>query len=141
MPKKLLAMLTLLALAITSTDGWQKRLGRNWKRLHKLVYPASALALFHYYLQSKANVTLPVLAVLAALATAGIEATWYGLATGVKAERVLFANLDIRFGPRPAVEVLLIGFAVFVVAALRRLFGPKRRVPTRGAMRPVPVRS
>jgi sulfoxide reductase heme-binding subunit YedZ len=162
-------LLTLLALAITSTDGWQKRLGRNWKRLHMLVYPASALALFHYYLQSKANVTLPVLftgfwawlmlwrlaprrwqgkllllpvlAVLAALATAGIEATWYGLATGVKAERVLMANLDIRFGPRPAVEVLLIGFAVFVVAALRRLFGPKRRVPTRGAMRPVPVRS
>ena len=54
-------LLTLLALAITSTDGWQKRLGRNWKRLHMLVYPASALALFHYYLQSKANVTLPVL--------------------------------------------------------------------------------
>ena len=36
------ALLTLLALAITSTDGWQKRLGRDWKRLHRLVYPASA---------------------------------------------------------------------------------------------------
>ena len=31
------------------------------------------------------------------MATAGIEATWHGLATGVKAERVLMANLDIRF--------------------------------------------
>jgi sulfoxide reductase heme-binding subunit YedZ len=163
-------LLTLQALAVTSTDGWQKRLGRNWKRLHKLVYPASALALFHYYLQSKANVTLPVLftgfwawlmlfriaprrwqgrllllpalAVLAALATAGIEATWYGLATGVNARRVLFANLDVAFGPRPAVEVLLIGIAVFVVAALRRLVGPTRRVPARGgAMRPEIVRS
>jgi sulfoxide reductase heme-binding subunit YedZ len=84
---------------------------------------------------------LPVLAVLAAVATAGVEATWYGLATGAKAERVLFANLDVTFGPRPAVEVLLIGLAVFVVAALRRLFGPKRRVPTGGGMRPAPVRS
>jgi len=153
-------LLTLQALAVTSTDGWQKRMGRNWKRLHKLVYPASALALFHYYLQSKANVTLPVLftgfwawlmlwrlaprrwqarlvllpalAVLAALATAGIEASWYALATGANARRVLFANLDITFGPRPAVEVLLIGMAVFVVAALRRLRGPRRRVPARG---------
>jgi sulfoxide reductase heme-binding subunit YedZ len=129
------------------------------------VYPASALALFHYYIQAKANVTLPVLftgfwawlmfwriaprrwqarllllpvlAVLAALATAGIEATWYGLATGAKAQRVLFANLDISYGPRPAVQVLLIGAAVFVVAALRRWFGPRRKLPTRGgALRP-----
>jgi sulfoxide reductase heme-binding subunit YedZ len=158
-------LLTLQTLAVTSTDGWQKRLGRNWKRLHKLVYPVSALALFHYYLQSKADVTLPVLftgfwawlmfwrlaprgwqtrlvllpalAVLAALATAGIEASWYALATGVNARRVLFANLDVTFGPRPAVEVLLIGMIVFAVAALRRLLGPRRRVPARrGPLRP-----
>ena len=34
------AFLILLPLAITSTKGWMKRLGRNWKRLHQLVYLA-----------------------------------------------------------------------------------------------------
>jgi len=153
---------TLVALAWTSTDDWQKRLGRNWKRLHTLVYPASALAMFHYFLQSKANVTLPVLftgfwcwlmlwrlaprrwqarlvllpplAVGAALATAGIEATWYGLATGAHASRVLWANLDVTFGPRPAVQVLIWGVVVFVLATLRRLLGPRRK-PARTAVR------
>ena len=35
-----IVFLILLALAITSTRGWQKRLGKNWKRLHKFVYIA-----------------------------------------------------------------------------------------------------
>ena len=157
------ALSTLVALAWTSTDAWQKQLGRNWKRLHKLVYPASALAMFHYFLQSKANVTMPVLftgfwcwlmlwrlaprtwqarlwllpplAIGAALATAGIEAAWYGLATGAHASRVLYANLDVTFGPRPAVQVLLWGIVVFVVAALRRLVGPRRKAAARGPVR------
>ncbi|MGB5934077.1 MAG: protein-methionine-sulfoxide reductase heme-binding subunit MsrQ [Anaerolineae bacterium] len=42
------AGLLLLPLAITSTQGWQKRLGKNWKRLHQLVYLASILAIVHF---------------------------------------------------------------------------------------------
>jgi sulfoxide reductase heme-binding subunit YedZ len=42
------AGLLLLALAITSTQGWRKRLGKNWKRLHRLVYLASILAIVHF---------------------------------------------------------------------------------------------
>lgn len=42
------AGLLLLPLAITSTRGWQKRLGRNWRRLHRLVYLASLLAILHF---------------------------------------------------------------------------------------------
>ncbi len=42
------AGLILLALAITSTRGWQRRLGRNWKRLHRLIYLASVLAVVHF---------------------------------------------------------------------------------------------
>src|SRR5262249_7631219 len=80
-------------------------------------------------------VLLPLLAIGAALATAGIEAAWYGLATGAHASRVLTPNLDIRFGPRPAVQVLLWGLLVFVVAALRRLVGPRRKAPARGPVR------
>jgi len=40
-----------------STDGWQKRLKRNWKRLHWLIYPAAVLALVHFFIQSKVNVS------------------------------------------------------------------------------------
>jgi sulfoxide reductase heme-binding subunit YedZ len=42
------AGLILLALAITSTRGWQKRLHKNWKRLHRLVYLAGVLAAVHF---------------------------------------------------------------------------------------------
>jgi len=40
--------LILLLLALTSTKGWQKRLGKRWKRLHRLVYIAGILAVVHY---------------------------------------------------------------------------------------------
>jgi len=47
-------VLCLLPLAVTSTKGWIKRLGgRNWNRLHKLVYPAGALACLHFYMMRK----------------------------------------------------------------------------------------
>lgn len=39
----------LLPMAITSTAGWQRRLRRQWLRLHRLIYPAVALALIHLY--------------------------------------------------------------------------------------------
>jgi methionine sulfoxide reductase heme-binding subunit len=53
-------LLVLLALAVTSTDGWVKKLGPNWKRLHRLAYPFGAVALLHFYIQSKLNVSEPV---------------------------------------------------------------------------------
>ena len=40
--------LFLLLLAMTSTRGWQKRLGKNWKRLHRLAYLAGILAIVHF---------------------------------------------------------------------------------------------
>ena len=42
------ALLILIALAITSTKGWMRRLGKNWKRLHRLVYGAGILVILHY---------------------------------------------------------------------------------------------
>ena len=41
------AFVCLLAMAITSTRGWQRRLRRNWQRLHKVVYAAIVLAIVH----------------------------------------------------------------------------------------------
>jgi len=162
------ALLMLTVLAVTSTDGWQKRLGRRWKRLHMMIFALLPLGLWHYFLQSKADVTaavlatgfacwlvlwrlapkrwqrrmalLPVLAVLSGLATAGIETAWYGLATGARAWLVLQANLNVAFGPRPAVQVVLWGLALFVAALLRRAWGRRRGGPNRlqpARLRPV----
>jgi sulfoxide reductase heme-binding subunit YedZ len=43
----------LLVLAVTSTKGWQRRLKRNWKRLHRLVYLAGPLVIVHFLWLSK----------------------------------------------------------------------------------------
>jgi methionine sulfoxide reductase heme-binding subunit len=57
------ALVLLVPLAVTSTNGWQRRLGRNWLKLHRLVYPISVLALIHYWWQikSKADIGDPLL--------------------------------------------------------------------------------
>ena len=56
------ALLGLGALTATSTDAMIRRLGAaRWNLLHKSIYLLGALALFHYYLQSKADVSDPVL--------------------------------------------------------------------------------
>jgi sulfoxide reductase heme-binding subunit YedZ len=47
------AFCILVPLAITSTKGWMKRLGRNWKRLHQWVYAAGILAGLHFIWLSK----------------------------------------------------------------------------------------
>jgi methionine sulfoxide reductase heme-binding subunit len=60
----------LLPLAVTSTQGWQRRLGfRRWKRLHRLVYLAGGLAAFHFLLRFKTPriETLSWMAVIAVL--------------------------------------------------------------------------
>lgn len=44
----LAALILLIPLAITSTKGWMRRLGRNWKRLHQLVYVIGILAVAHF---------------------------------------------------------------------------------------------
>jgi methionine sulfoxide reductase heme-binding subunit len=52
----LLAFLLLLPLIFTSSRYWMKRLGRDWKRLHRLVYLISPLVVAHYLLVVKGNV-------------------------------------------------------------------------------------
>jgi len=53
--------LVMLLLAVTSTRGWMKRLGRNWRRLHWLVYAAGLLSVTHFALQVKSDLSRPVL--------------------------------------------------------------------------------
>ena len=47
------AFLLLIPLAITSTTGWIRALGKRWGVLHKLVYPALILGVVHYLFQVK----------------------------------------------------------------------------------------
>ena len=47
------ALVMLIPLAATSTRGWQRRLGRRWRTLHKLVYPAAIAAWTHLLWLSK----------------------------------------------------------------------------------------
>ena len=54
------AWLILLALATTSTRGWIRRLGRNWQRLHRLVYVAAGLGALHFFWKVKADTREPL---------------------------------------------------------------------------------
>src|SRR5690606_7358024 len=63
------AWLLLVPLAITSTQGWIRRLGRNWARLHRLVYAIAVLAVLHFWWIVKSDIREPLLyaTILAAL--------------------------------------------------------------------------
>ena len=47
------ALLGLATLAATSTDAMMRRLGRNWSRLHRIIYGIGVLAVTHYFMQTK----------------------------------------------------------------------------------------
>ena len=143
------ALLMLSALAITSTDGWQKRLRRNWKRLHWLIYPAAFIAIVHFFIQSKVKIGEPaftaglfiwlmlwralpsklqrgylglaILGVSATLAAVVFEAAWYWLVNGRDPTIALLANIDPELVFRPAQKVLIASLLVIAAVALRRL--------------------
>lgn len=146
--------LGLAALTATSTDAMIRRLGAaRWNRLHKLVYAIAALAIFHFYLQWKLDVSQPVLmmglyfilmlarlsqkrgwpawgvvvgsALFATLATALLEATRYAIVRHIDFWAVLSANFNSDMSPRPSHYVALAGIAFLVVYAARN-WRPRR---------------
>jgi sulfoxide reductase heme-binding subunit YedZ len=54
------AFLILIPLAVTSTKGWMRRLGKNWKRLHQWVYLASLLVIVHFVWLVKSDIRRPL---------------------------------------------------------------------------------
>jgi methionine sulfoxide reductase heme-binding subunit len=145
----LTALLGLAVLGWTSTDGWVRTLGASWKRLHRAAYAVAALAAWHFMLQAKADVSLGLLsvgvlawlllwrllpagrdrsllpllglAVAAAAVTAVIEWVWFRFGTKLDPWRVVGSELVLRFGPRPAVQVLFLGVVAALAVELRRL--------------------
>jgi sulfoxide reductase heme-binding subunit YedZ len=156
-----IALVGLAALAATSLDSAMRRMGAWWKRLHRLVYPVVALALLHFFMQTKANQfeptlvaglalwlllwrllperargklwVYPLLALAAGLGTVGIEYAWYSLATSVNPERVLAANWTLRFGLRPAHWVTIAALAGAAIVAGRRAMLAGWLMPRRAA--------
>lgn len=55
------AFLLLVPLAVTSTKGWIRRLGKKWALLHRLVYLAAILAVIHFIWKVKVFTGDPVL--------------------------------------------------------------------------------
>ncbi len=143
------ALLGLVALGATSTDGMIKRLGAaRWRRLHWLVHPIAALGVLHFFLQSKLDASeatlmagflimlwlyrqlvkwrlamifpaLGAAALLGSALTVALEALWYGLATKVPASLILQANFMTEVEIRPAVWVLTVGLVVAAAGGVR----------------------
>ncbi|HSG01473.1 MAG TPA: protein-methionine-sulfoxide reductase heme-binding subunit MsrQ [Vicinamibacterales bacterium] len=82
------AFAVLLALALTSTTGWIRRLGRNWVRLHRLIYLAGGAAIIHFVWKEKSDYSEPAkwgaaLAVLLALRVLiAVRRRWAGRPAG-----------------------------------------------------------
>src|SRR5258708_8481203 len=53
------ALLALVALAVTSTDGWQNRLNRNWNRLHSLIYPPPFIPIIPFFIHPTVKLRQP----------------------------------------------------------------------------------
>jgi len=58
----MLAFFLLIPLAITSTNGMIKRLGgKNWAKLHKLIYLIAILGVIHFWMIVKSDIFYPIL--------------------------------------------------------------------------------
>jgi methionine sulfoxide reductase heme-binding subunit len=153
------ALLGLVALGVTSTDGMVKRLGaQRWSRLHSLIYLLAVLALVHFFLQRKLDITEPALmaglflwlmgwralnrwrlagdvaalaglAAAAGLATMALEAAYYAIRNGFPFARIFAANLDFELMVRPGWWVMAAGMLMVVATpALARLRPAPARV-------------
>ncbi|WP_150047054.1 MULTISPECIES: protein-methionine-sulfoxide reductase heme-binding subunit MsrQ [Methylomonas] len=55
-----IAYFVILLLAVTSPNSAKKRLGKNWKKLHRFIYYAAIIAVTHYIWQLKGNLIQPL---------------------------------------------------------------------------------
>ena len=77
-----LSYVILFLLGFTSTNGMVRRLGKNWKKLHQLVYLASVLAIIHLLWILRTDIS---------------EAIFYGALTAVLLGYRLYRRLNLKF--------------------------------------------
>jgi sulfoxide reductase heme-binding subunit YedZ len=58
------ALLMLVPLAVTSTNGWMRKLRGKWQKLHRLIYPIAILGAWHYWWQVKKDIREPLVYVV-----------------------------------------------------------------------------
>ncbi|MCK7549864.1 sulfite oxidase heme-binding subunit YedZ [Marinobacter koreensis] len=82
-----IALLLMCPLAITSTRGMMKRLGRSWKPLHRLIYLALVFAWLHFLWQARSDVGEMMAYAVIAFVLLGVRVYWFGWRTLVPIRR------------------------------------------------------
>ncbi|MEO1246027.1 MAG: protein-methionine-sulfoxide reductase heme-binding subunit MsrQ [Pseudomonadota bacterium] len=77
------ALVLLLAMALTSTAGMRRRLGRRWDQLHTSAYAVGVLGVWHYWWQVKADILEPLIYALILSALLGYR-LWFRLQRPVR---------------------------------------------------------
>ena len=72
----MLAFVAMLPLAVTSTRGWIRRLGRNWQVLHRLIYVSGAAAALHFIWKVKVVIGEPVYYAVVLVALLAFRLLW-----------------------------------------------------------------
>ncbi len=70
------ALLLLTAMAITSTDGMRRRMGRSWQKLHYSVYAVGILGVWHYWWQVKQDIAEPLVYAVILSVLLGARVWW-----------------------------------------------------------------
>ena len=71
-----IAFLAMSPLAVTSTRGWIRRLGRNWARLHRLIYVSAVAAAIHFAWKQKVFTGDPIWYALVIALLLGFRLVW-----------------------------------------------------------------
>lgn len=83
------AFVLMIPLALTSTKGWIRRLGRKWQLLHRLIYISGVCAAIHYLWKVKVMIGSPVYYAIVIGALLGFRLVWQFRATkSLKTQRV-----------------------------------------------------
>jgi len=70
------AFVLMIPLAVTSTKGWIRRLGRRWQLLHRLIYISAVCAAVHYLWKVKVMIGSPVYYAIVIASLLGFRIVW-----------------------------------------------------------------
>jgi sulfoxide reductase heme-binding subunit YedZ len=106
----MLSFLMLTPLAFTSFDIWKKRLGKNWKRLHKIIYLIAPLAVLHYawgkkgdFFRLQGEIILPLIYAVIVIVFLVMRIPSVRKATSSLRDRILIPLM--RRGPQPKANI------------------------------------
>jgi len=77
-----IALVLLTAMALTSTNGMRRRLGRRWQKLHNSVYLVGILGVWHYWWQVKQDIAEPLVYAVILAILLGARVWWRARARG-----------------------------------------------------------